>query len=273
MAYEHAASAVESDRSCDDRSLVRKVRAGTSVTREEWLRLFRMVHGPRYETHRRRRVERAESNRRVRRLAITTLATLGTGPAISLGVPGGVDLPVVGRLVPPPFLVEMSDLLGFAAPFGLLAATVGDLLKRSTREATTAPDGLPAAPFGLRATAARLTFGAASAVILLVVLYSGVVPAMVIDATQLTAAFALGVSLAAGFSERLLLRAMEQMSVPAVRRGRVTRGATRRAGRSPPATRGRARRPRWRRCRTRTRRRGSGGSRAGTRSGSRGAPR
>jgi hypothetical protein len=65
--------------------------------------------------------------------------------------------------------------------------------------------------FGLWATAAKLTFGAASAVVLLVVLYSGIVPGF--DATQLTPGFALGVSLAAGFSERLLLRAMEQVSV------------------------------------------------------------
>lgn len=211
LAYEHAVAAVESDLSCDDRRLVRTVRSGTDVTHGEWLRLFRIVHGPRYETHRRRRIEQAESNRRIRRLAITTLVTLGTGLAISLGVLGGVDLPLVGRLAPPPFLVEMSDLLAFAALFGLLGATISDLLKLSKRGTATAPDELPSAMFGLWATAAKLTFGAASAVVLLVVLYSGIVPGF--DATQLTPGFALGVSLAAGFSERLLLRAMEQVSV------------------------------------------------------------
>lgn len=210
-AYRRAITKHQGALSNDERALVRRIRHGTA-THEEWLKLYHQIHRPRYKKHQERRIKRAERNRRVRQLAIVTLVSLGFGLTIFLAsVLSSIVLPFELAFTVPEFLQENVDLLAFVVLFGLFGAGISELLLLSKRRDAGETAEHPEAAYGFWATAAKLVFGASSALVLLVILSSGIIP--VFDPTRLTAEFALCISFAAGFSERLLLKAMQQISV------------------------------------------------------------
>lgn len=99
----------------------------------------------------------------------------------------------------------------FIIVFGLLGATVSGLLSNSQERKSLSIDEYPEALDGFWASFAKLVFGATSALVIFVFLRAGLLP--IVEPNELTPEFVLVVSFISGFSDRLLLKAMEDVAI------------------------------------------------------------
>lgn len=211
LSLEYTSLSDDTDITLEESSALMKLYTGEELSIENWIELHRDIHRQKINNYEKEKIKQARSNRKIRQLAITTVLTLGTGLAITLGVLGVSNIPLLPTVSPPTLLRDINDILAFAALFGLLGAIISDLSKYSNKRKASGSDEVRSAIYGFWVTAAKYTFGATSAVIFLIILYSGILPA--IDTAELTEGLALILAFAAGFSERLVIRAMEEISL------------------------------------------------------------
>lgn len=211
MSLKHAVLDADLESFNGENATIEQLQSEDDLSNEEWIKIHRIIHNKKVEDHEKEKIEQAKLNKKIRQLAMTTLLTHGTVLAISLGLLGTSNVPIVDGINPPSFLTDRSTLLTFAALFGLLGAVISDLSKYSVNRHPSTSDEVSSAIHGFWATAAKYTFGATSAVILLIILYSGFLPA--ININELTEGIALVLAFAAGFSERLVVRAMKGVSL------------------------------------------------------------
>lgn len=211
LSLEYRVLSEDSQLTLEESSPLLKLHSEEELSIEDWVELHRDIHRKKINEYKKEKIQQAKSHKKIRHLAIATVLTLGTGLAITLGILAPANIPLFPSVNPPEFLIENNTLLIFAALFGLLGAIISDLTKYAGNRKITNSDEERSAIYGFWVTAARYTFGATSAVIFLIILYSEILP--VIDTAELTERLALVLAFAAGFSERLVIRAMEEISL------------------------------------------------------------
>jgi hypothetical protein len=209
ISLRHVALNKSMDFSYREKKMMERLGSESELSKEEWIEIYLMIHDKGIEEHEKERINQAKSNRHIRQLAITTFLTFGTVLIVILGVSGQYDIPILGPAEPPPILVNNSANITFSALFGLFGAIVSDLSKYSDDGGSRANEH-GSAIRGVWATSAKYVFGATSAVIIIIILYSGFLPA--INTNELTSGLVLVISFAAGFSERIVRRALEEVS-------------------------------------------------------------